>query len=101
MKLLRRIVIALVGGAVLLIGIVMIVLPAPAILVIPAGLAILAIEFVWARQCLHKIRQYIAEKKNKSFDRATPLLEPVSLPKVSVTEEFPARPAIHRQAQDD
>jgi uncharacterized protein (TIGR02611 family) len=63
MKFLRRLCIALVGGTVLLIGIVMIVLPAPAILVIPAGLAILAIEFVWARQLLHKIRQLTSEKK--------------------------------------
>jgi uncharacterized protein (TIGR02611 family) len=83
MKLLRRICIALVGGTVLLIGIVMIVLPAPAILVIPAGLAILALEFVWARQCLHKIRQYISEKKNKSSDRAAPAPQPVFPPEVS------------------
>ena len=77
MKLLRRIFIALVGGAVLLVGIAMIVLPAPAILVIPAGLAILAIEFVWARRCLHMIRQYIAGKKDKSS------LGQASPPKVS------------------
>jgi hypothetical protein len=65
MKLLRRILIALVGGTVLLIGIVMIVLPAPAILVIPAGLAILAIEFVWARHWLGKFRQMMPGKKNE------------------------------------
>jgi len=62
MKLFRRICIALVGGTVLLIGIVMIVLPAPAILVIPAGLAILAIEFVWARRWLLKFRGFISKK---------------------------------------
>jgi hypothetical protein len=64
MKLLRRILIALVGGTVLLIGIAMIVLPAPAILVIPAGLAILAVEFAWARHWLAKVRQYMPGKKN-------------------------------------
>ena len=64
MKLLRRILIALVGGTVLLIGIAMIILPAPAILVVPAGLAILAIEFAWARRWLHKVRQYMPGKKN-------------------------------------
>ena len=66
MKLVRRIVIAVVGGTVLLIGIVMIVLPLPSILVIPAGLAILAIEFAWARHLLKKFRSYMPEKKNKT-----------------------------------
>jgi tellurite resistance protein TerC len=36
--------IGIMGGTVLLIGVVMIVLPGPAILVIPAGLGILATE---------------------------------------------------------
>jgi tellurite resistance protein TerC len=63
MRLLRRIGIALAGGTVLLVGIVMIVLPGPAILVIPAGLAILAVEFVWARKVLHKIRELTGQKK--------------------------------------
>ena len=63
MRLLRRIGIALAGGTVLLIGIVMIVLPGPAILVIPAGLAILAVEFVWARKCLQKVRELTGRKK--------------------------------------
>ena len=39
-----------------LIGICMIVLPGPAIVVIPAGLAILGIEFAWARMMLKKVR---------------------------------------------
>ncbi len=62
MKFLRRVVIALVGGTVLLIGVAMIVLPGPAIIVIPAGLTILAIEFAWARRLLHQSREFIAKK---------------------------------------
>ena len=53
----RRIVIALIGGTVLLIGIAMTVLPGPAIVVIPAGLAILGLEFAWARRWLAKVRE--------------------------------------------
>ena len=68
MKLLRRILIALVGGTVLLIGIAMIVLPGPAILVIPAGLAILAIEFAWARHWLNKFKSYMPGKKRMLAD---------------------------------
>lgn len=49
---LRRIVILIVGGFVTLIGVALIVLPGPAFVVLPFGLAILATEFVWARRLL-------------------------------------------------
>ncbi len=52
----RRVVVAIVGGSVVVVGILMIVLPGPAILVIPAGLAILGIEFAWARRWLRKLK---------------------------------------------
>ena len=41
----RKVVVAVVGGTVVLLGIAMIVLPGPALLVIPLGLGVLAIEF--------------------------------------------------------
>ena len=66
MKFLRRILIGFVGGTVLLIGIAMIVLPGPAIVVIPAGLAILAIEFAWAKHWLNRVKQYIPGNKDKA-----------------------------------
>lgn len=53
----QRIVVLLVGSAVLLIGVAMIVLPGPAILVIPLGLAILAWKFGWARRLLVRFRR--------------------------------------------
>ena len=52
----RRAIIAMMGASVLLVGIVMIVTPGPAFVVIPAGLAILAIEFVWARRLLRQVK---------------------------------------------
>lgn len=52
----RRVIIASVGASVLLVGVVMIVAPGPAVIVIPAGLAILAIEFVWARRLLRQMK---------------------------------------------
>lgn len=57
MALVRKIFVALVGGTVLLAGIAMLVLPGPAVVVIPAALAILAVEFVWARRWLDWLRQ--------------------------------------------
>ena len=40
----------------MLIGIAMIALPGPAVVVIPAGLAILALEFAWAKVWLKKVK---------------------------------------------
>ncbi len=56
----RRIVVIAVGSTVLLIGIVMIVFPGPAIIAIPVGLAILGIEFAWARRWLRHVRERIS-----------------------------------------
>jgi tellurite resistance protein TerC len=56
MKHVKRIVLMVLGGTVLAIGVALIVLPGPAFMVIPAGLAILAIEFAWARRWLDKTR---------------------------------------------
>ena len=52
----RRLIIAVIGFTVLLIGIALLVLPGPAIIVIPVGLTILASEFVWARSILKKVK---------------------------------------------
>jgi len=52
----RRLVIATVGATVVLVGAVMFFTPGPAVVVIPLGLAILALEFVWARRLLRLFR---------------------------------------------
>jgi tellurite resistance protein TerC len=49
-----RIVRIVVGFTVLIIGLVLLVTPGPAVVVIPIGLAILAGEFVWAKRILKK-----------------------------------------------
>lgn len=64
----RRCVIALLGGTVILIGCAMIVLPGPAIVVIPAGLAILSLEFAWARHWLKKVRATGGEMMESASD---------------------------------
>ena len=57
----RRIVVAVIGGTVLLIGIAMVVLPGPAIIVVPLGLGILGLEFAFARTWLRKLRATAAQ----------------------------------------
>ena len=56
-----RIVVLVVGSTVLLIGVALLVMPGPAFVVIPIGLAILATEFAWARRWLHRAKE-AAEK---------------------------------------
>ncbi|MGC4029434.1 MAG: PGPGW domain-containing protein [Steroidobacteraceae bacterium] len=54
----RRIGIAIVGGAVLAVGIAMIVLPGPAFVVIPVGLGILSLEFERPRAWLARFKAH-------------------------------------------
>jgi len=69
---LRRAVVAAIGFTVLLIGVAMVVLPGPAVIVIPLGLAILATEFVWAKRLLERARATIARKDlRKKKERAS------------------------------
>jgi tellurite resistance protein TerC len=61
----KRVVVIVVGFTVLLAGVAMIVLPGPAFIVIPLGLAILATEFVWARNLLKKVKEKIGVTKDE------------------------------------
>ncbi len=70
-KLARRIAVSIVGATILVLGIVMIVAPGPAIIVIPVGLAILGLEFAWARHWLKRLREGIsAGNAKRRGDRA-------------------------------
>ncbi len=69
MQRIKRIVVTVVGGTVLALGVALIVLPGPAFLVIPAGLAILAIEFAWARRWLRSARAILPRR---SKDHSAP-----------------------------
>ncbi|MHC1766416.1 MAG: PGPGW domain-containing protein [Verrucomicrobiia bacterium] len=65
----KRIAITVVGWLVLLLGIVMIVLPGPAFILIPAGLAILATQFEWAKRWLRKSRELIRRRLGHAQQR--------------------------------
>jgi putative transmembrane protein PGPGW len=54
MPVVRKLVYSVLGASILLVGIAMIVLPGPAIVVIPIGLAILASEYAWARRIIRR-----------------------------------------------
>jgi hypothetical protein len=50
----RKLIAAVIGGTVILFGLALIVLPGPAVIVVPVGLAILATEFAWARRLVRR-----------------------------------------------
>ena len=63
----KKIVVAVIGSTILLIGLLLIVLPGPAFIVIPIGLGILATEFIWARKLLDKFKEGLKTGKDKIF----------------------------------
>ena len=72
----RRIVVAVIGSSVLLIGVAMVLLPGPAIIVIPLGLGILGLEFAWARFWLRKLRETATNVVNRVRGRRKPEPQP-------------------------
>ena len=67
LKKVRRVLVAVLGGMVIALGLALIVLPGPAFLVIPAGLAILAIEFAWAKRWVRSARAILALNSKNAF----------------------------------
>ncbi|NUM54297.1 MAG: PGPGW domain-containing protein [Candidatus Hydrogenedentes bacterium] len=56
----RRLAVTVIGSTVLLVGLALLVLPGPAFVVIPIGLAILSTEFVWAARLLKHVKENAA-----------------------------------------
>lgn len=80
----RKGLVAVAGFSVLIAGVALIVLPGPAVLVIPLGLAILATEFTWARTVLEWIRQRLRRlqaRVRQAFRRGGAVSEPPIMPK--------------------
>jgi tellurite resistance protein TerC len=59
-----------VGFLVLAVGLAMLVLPGPAIVVIPMGLAILATEFGWAKRLLERMKTGAQSIRSSLRDKA-------------------------------
>ena len=59
----KRIAVLVVGMALVVGGLAMLVLPGPGILVVIAGLAVLATEFAWAEHLLDKAKETAGKAK--------------------------------------
>lgn len=71
-KKLKKVTRITVGILILLIGIIMIVTPGPALVVIPTGLAVLSSDFAWARLALMKMKKkYRSVRRNKALKKAS------------------------------
>lgn len=67
----KRILVTAVGGAFVLLGLVMLVLPGPGILVIVLGFAILGTEYAWAAAALDRTKRVATQAGTAARDRAT------------------------------
>ena len=63
----KRVAVTIAGFAVLLAGAAMLILPGPGIVVILAGLAILATEYVWAQRLLRIAKEKANQAKDAVF----------------------------------
>lgn len=69
MKYWRKTWVSVLGGVLVLAGAIMLVIPGPGLLVIAAGLALLATEFEWARRLMEKAKSRLKRIKDKTLDR--------------------------------
>lgn len=80
LSLTTKIVVAVVGTLVTVVGVVMLVTPGPAFVLIPIGLAMLSLEFVWAERLLEKSLEQaqIAQEKAAQTTRTQRILGAVA-----------------------
>jgi uncharacterized protein (TIGR02611 family) len=72
----KRIAVSILGFALVVAGLVMLVLPGPGLLVIIAGLAVLATEYVWAERMLNLAKRKAAQAKDRVLRRKPDQGEP-------------------------
>ena len=65
----KRIAVSVLGLVLVLAGLVMLVLPGPGVLLLIAGLAVLATEYVWAQRMLNYAKQKAEQAKNAVLRR--------------------------------
>lgn len=76
LRMARRIAVGVIGSTVVAIGIAMLVLPGPGLVVIPAGLGILGLEFAFARRWLTRLRAHAADVAAKVSATVTSSSQP-------------------------
>jgi len=62
----KRVALTILGFMCLLLGVLFILLPGPAVIFIPLGLALLSLEYPWAKVWLKKSQRYFRQAAVKS-----------------------------------
>lgn len=88
----RRMVVAMIGGTILLIGVAMVILPGPAIIVVPLGLGVLGLEFAFARHWLRKLRATAADVVSRVRGRGRRLRGKAAPPQPELPQPAPETP---------
>lgn len=65
----KRVAVSVVGFALVAVGLVMLVTPGPGIVVVIAGLAVLATEYAWAQRALTSAKDRASRTKDKVIRR--------------------------------
>jgi tellurite resistance protein TerC len=68
----RKTIVAVIGTTIVLFGLALVVLPGPAIVVVPLGLAILATEFAWARRLIRRGGEVFGRARRWHWRKAGP-----------------------------
>lgn len=61
----KKVIISVVGFTILFVGFALLFLPGPGIVVIFFGLVVLAVEFVWAKRLLERLKNEAGKVKSK------------------------------------
>jgi hypothetical protein len=69
LPIIRKTFIFIAGVSLILFGMLLLVTPGPGLLVIPAGFAVLALEFPWAQRCWARLEAFGMWCKKKWEDR--------------------------------
>lgn len=74
-RVIRRAVVATVGSSLLVAGAAMLILPGPGLVVILAGLTVLASEFHWARRAKRKLVVWVRKRTRRKQARRDMIAE--------------------------
>ncbi len=65
----QKIVVAVAGGVLIVLGIALLVLPGPGLLLIALGLFVLSFEFDWARRLVESLRSWLRRRRPSTGKR--------------------------------
>jgi hypothetical protein len=69
----RKAVVVIVGGLLLAAGVVMLITPGPAFILIPLGLLVMGTEFEWPRKAMRAVMKWVKRLRSKRRKTILPM----------------------------